>query len=281
MGKKCFSEVLGTAILVLFGCGAAMLYGADIPATQLIVALSFGLGLIVAAYTVGEISGAHLNPAVSIGMYMSGRMSFKECVQYILSQCIGAILGTSILAIIFNLDAYDMLADQTNSFALTDLAQSNYTSGICAELFLTFFFVLLVLAITNPNRPEKKFAPVIIGLGLTTVHIIGIPITGTSVNPARTLGSAVFACIKNQGDPEVLKDIIPMFVIAIFAAALATLIYKMIIDNTPKNEKIEALEEKENKEENQEQIKETLPETPAETTETSKVDTSLEDPEEL
>ena len=186
--KKYVSELLGTMILVLMGCGSAVFTGGAAGLGQpLTIVICFGLGLIASAYVIGKISGCHINPAVSIGMWVSGRMDFKECIGYIVSQILGGILASTIIWILVS--GYPSLVTGTHTGA-NGFTCDTYTAFIMETIF-TFIFVLCVLGSTAYSS-NGAMPGLIIGLTLALVNIVGIPITGTSVNPARSIGPALF-----------------------------------------------------------------------------------------
>lgn len=185
--KKYFAELVGTMVLVLMGCGAAVFAGAAQPFASvgtLGVAFAFGLSVVAMAYTIGKISGCHINPAITIGMYFSGRISGKDTVMYMLFQIIGAIIGSSILFVLARHSGSTTTLTGANGF-------TDWVPAFVAELVFTFIFVLVVLGSTSKGA-NNKFAGLAIGLTLVLVHIVCIPITGTSVNPARSIGPAIF-----------------------------------------------------------------------------------------
>jgi aquaporin Z len=188
--KKYVAEFFGTMVLVLLGCGSVVLAGSAIG----FVGISFAFGLAVAAmvYTIGGISGCHINPAVSLAMLASGKLDAKDALGYIVSQCIGAITGAGILFVIaLGKPGYSLASGLgQNGYDLASTANFSMTSAFFAEVVLTLIFVLVVLGSTSQKAP-KGFAGLSIGLGLVLVHLVGIPITGTSVNPARSLGPAL------------------------------------------------------------------------------------------
>lgn len=200
--KKLIAEFIGTAALVTLGCGTAMLVGCD--ASQgsgyLLTALAFGLVIVGMAYCVGNISGCHINPAVSLGVLMSGEMKAKEFVGYVVAQCLGALAGAGILAAIFGLGG---VTDKTGGFGTNGLGDINgsIVAGLLIEVVLTFIFVLTILGVTSKKAGHGSFGGLIIGLTLTLVHILGIGLTGTSVNPARSLGPAIVAAMNGNTDP--------------------------------------------------------------------------------
>ena len=191
--KRYIAELIGTMVRVLFGCGSAAVAGSVLG--NLGIALAFGLSIVAMAYAIGDISGCHINPAVSIGMWIDGRMDVKDLIMYIVFQCIGAIIGIGILAVIINSSAY--LGGYTatglgqNGFGAASAVGLNAVGAIIVEIILTFVFVLTVLGVTKKVE-NGAVAGIVIGLTLAFVHIMGIPLTGTSVNPARSLAPALF-----------------------------------------------------------------------------------------
>ena len=225
--KKYVAECIGTMTLVLIGCGTAMLVGCDAAngCGYILTALAFGLTIVGMAYCVGNISGCHINPAVSLGVLLSGGMSGKDFVGYVISQCIGALLGSGILAAIFGLGGvYDM----TGGFGSNGLAGVNgsYVAGLIVEVVLTFIFVLTILGVTSKKAGHGSFGGVVIGFTLVLVHILGIGLTGTSVNPARSFGPAVFAAINGNTAPIVQLWV---FIVGpLVGAAIAAGVYKWL-----------------------------------------------------
>lgn len=192
MGKKMIAEALGTAILVLFGCGAAVIAGASIGYTG--ISLAFGLAIVAAAYGVGAISGAHLNPAVSLGMVAAGRMSVAEFLAYAVAQVFGAILGAAVLYLIASGKADYTLATNglgQNGYGAGYLGEYSMMAALVFEFVMTFLFVTVILGATGP-RAAPGFAGLAIGLTLAAIHLVGIDVTGVSVNPARSIGPALF-----------------------------------------------------------------------------------------
>lgn len=191
--KKYLAEMVGTMVLVLMGCGSAVFAG-DIAAAcgagvgTLGVAFAFGLSVVAMAYTIGGISGCHINPAITLGVYLSKRMSGKDAAFYMLFQVIGAFIGSAIIFALVSTGAHaGATATGANSFGEGEMLQA-----FIAELAFTFIFVLVVLGATDPQKGAGNFAGLAIGLTLVLVHIVCIPITGTSVNPARSIAPAVF-----------------------------------------------------------------------------------------
>ncbi len=225
--KKLIAEFIGTAVLVTLGCGTAMLVGCD--ASQgsgyLLTALAFGLVIVGMAYCVGNISGCHINPAVSLGVLMSGGMKAKDFGGYVVAQCLGALAGAGILAAIFGLGG---VTDMTGGFGSNGLGGVNgsIVAGLLVEVVLTFIFVLTILGVTSKKAGHGSFGGLIIGLTLTLVHILGIGLTGTSVNPARSLGPAIVAAITGNTAPIAC---VWVFIVGPFVgAALAALVYKYL-----------------------------------------------------
>lgn len=189
MSKKLIAEVLGTFILVLFGCGSAVIGGTDIGYTG--ISLAFGLAIVAAAYGVGAISGAHLNPAVSFGMVAAGRMSAGEAVQYAIAQVIGAILGAGVLYLIASGSAGWAGGLGANGYGPGYLGEYSLTAALVFEFVMTFLFVTVILGATGKGS-AAGFAGLAIGLTLAAIHLVGIDVTGVSVNPARSIGPALF-----------------------------------------------------------------------------------------
>jgi len=219
--KKYIAELIGTMVLVLFGCGSAAIAGTILG--NLGIALAFGLSIVAMAYVIGDISGCHVNPAVSIGMWIDGRMEAKDLVMYIIFQCIGAIIGIALLAAIIN------SAPSLGGYAATGLGQNGFGSAssvgldvvgaILVEIILTFVFVFTVLGVTK-KAENGAVAGIVIGLTLAFVHILGIPLTGTSVNPARSLAPALFL------GGQALQQVWVFILAPIVGAVIAGLLYK-------------------------------------------------------
>jgi len=196
LAKRSAAEFLGTFWLVFGGCGAAVL-AATFPNTGigfLGVALAFGLTVLTMAYAVGHISGGHFNPAVTLGMYTARRIPAADVTPYIIAQVLGAIAGAFVLYIIASGKAGFSLADgfASNGYAAHSPGGYSLLACLVAEVILTFMFLMIILGITDRRAPQG-FAPLAIGLALTLIHLISIPVTNTSVNPARSTGPALFA----------------------------------------------------------------------------------------
>ncbi len=198
--KKFIAELIGTCVLVTFGCGTAMITGCEHWGGYLLTALAFGLVIVGMAYCVGNISGCHINPAVSLAVFMNKGMSGKDFGLYVLAQCLGAWLGGGILALIFGVAEIE---DATGGFGSNGLAgvNGNVIAGLIVEVVLTFVFVLVILGVTSKKANHGSFGRLIIGLTLVLIHIFGIALTGTSVNPARSFGPALVALIAGNAEP--------------------------------------------------------------------------------
>jgi aquaporin Z len=230
--KKLFAEFFGTYWLVFGGCGSA-LFAAGIPELGIGfagVSLAFGLTVLTMAYAVGHISGGHFNPAVSFGLWAGGRFSAKELLPYIASQCVGAIAAAGTLFFIWSgktgnvIDNTKAGAFASNGFDAFSPQGYSMISCFAAEFVLTLFFLLVILGATD-KFANGKFAGVAIGLALTLIHLISIPITNTSVNPARSLSQAIFT----GGTP--LSQVWLFWVAPILGSIVAGLIYKNLLQN--------------------------------------------------
>ena len=225
--KKYIAECIGTLTLVVLGCGTAMLVGCDAAngGGYILTALAFGLVIVGMAYCVGNISGCHINPAVSLGVLMSGGMTVKEFVGYVISQCIGAFAGAGLLAAIFGLGN---VTDKTGGFGSNGLGGVNESAvaGLLVEIVLTFVFVMVILGVTSKKANHGSFGGLIIGWTLVLVHILGIGLTGTSVNPARSFGPAVVAAISGNTAP--IACLWVFIVGPLVGAALAAVVYKFL-----------------------------------------------------
>ena len=225
--KKYLAECIGTATLVILGCGTAMLVGCDAAAGSgyLLTALAFGLTIVAMAYSIGNISGCHINPAVSLGVLLTGGMSKKDFVGYVVSQCVGALVGALILKAIFGLGGVTDLTGGLGSNGLAGVG-GNVLAGLLVEVVLTFIFVIAILGVTSKKGNHGSFAGLVIGLTLVVVHILGIGLTGTSVNPARSFGPALVAAL--TGNIEPLGALWVFIVGPMAGAALAAGVYKTL-----------------------------------------------------
>ena len=193
MTKKLAAEFIGTFALVLFGCGAAVLAGQQVG--QLGISFAFGLAIVAMAYGIGPVSGCHVNPAVSFGAYVAGRMNFNEFIGYAIAQCLGAIVGAGALYLIATGNpAFDINATGLGQNGYGEHSPGGYSlmAGFVFEVLATFLFLVVILGSTGAGSPTQ-FAGLAIGLTLVVIHIIGIQVTGVSVNPARSLGPALLA----------------------------------------------------------------------------------------
>ncbi|MBQ1487675.1 MAG: MIP family channel protein [Lachnospiraceae bacterium] len=223
--KKFIAEFIGTCVLVTLGCGTAMLTGCDHWGGYLATALAFGLVIVGMAYCVGNISGCHINPAVSLAVFINGGISLKDFVGYIISQCLGALAGAGLLAAIFGLGG---ITDATGGFGSNGLAgvNGNIFAGLLVEVVLTFIFVLTILGVTSKKANHGSFGGLIIGLTLVLVHLFGIGLTGTSVNPARSIGPAIIAAIAGNTDPIIC---VWVFIVGpLVGAIIAAFVYKFL-----------------------------------------------------
>ena len=215
--KKYVAEFIGTLVLVLFGTGIAVVSGGDLVAT----ALAFGLAIVAEAYVIGDISGCHVNPAVSLAMLILKKMNTKEFAYYVVAQVFGALVGTGILFAILKGTSLGTAALGANGFAELSATNISMLGAVLTEIVLTFVFVYTILGVTS----DKKYAPiagVVIGLTLTFVHLLGIPLTGTSVNPARSLAPALFL------GGEALKQVWVFILAPLVGAALSACVYHFL-----------------------------------------------------
>lgn len=195
--KKYIAEFIGTAVLVVFGCGSAVAAntlvagnGAEIPLalSTLLIAFAFGLSIVAMAYSIGNVSGCHINPAVSFGLLVAGKMTVKDFIGYIVAQFLGGIAGAGLLVAFFG--SNESLGQ--NGYAEASALGTSMPVAFLVEVVLTFVFVLLILGVTSKTE-NASVVGLVIGLTLTLIHILGIPFTGTSVNPARSFGPALLA----------------------------------------------------------------------------------------
>ena len=257
MIRKLMSEFVGTMLLVLFGCGTAVavntyvtsIYNVSLPFTMVLIALAFGLVLMAVVHVFGSVSGAHVNPAVSIAMAIDKRMSVIECIEYVVVQILGGIVGAELLGIIFN--GYTSLG--ANGYANISALPSITTlaTALIVEIILTFTFVLVVLSVTS--KKDKGTNGLVIGLTLTLVHIMGIPFTGTSVNPARSIGPALFQ------SGEYMSQLWVFIVAPLVGGILAALFFRFVLKEKEAKEPTPIPAKVENKEVKVEAPKATKP----------------------
>lgn len=219
MLKKGIAEFIGTFVLVLFGTGAAVLGGGIEGIGTLGIAMAFGLSIVAMAYSIGTISGCHVNPAVSIAMYVNKRLTISELAYYIVGQVLGAVVATGVLKIILS----------TSDMAVTNLGQNSFGAlgaggAFLVEAILTFIFILVIIVVTGKHG-SPEFAGLVIGLTLVLIHLLGIPLTGTSVNPARSFSPAIFA------GGEALSQLWVFIVAPIVGGILAAITSKLLLDS--------------------------------------------------
>ena len=215
--RKYFAEMVGTMVLVLMGCGTAvsLACGAD-TASVVGTACAFGLAVVAMAYTIGGISGCHINPAITLGCLLTGRISSKDAAMYMVFQVIGAFIGSGLLYLLVGQVAAEGTTTGANSCA------AGAVPALIAEVILTFVFVLVVLGTTDAKKGAGNFAGLAIGLSLILVHLVGIHYTGTSVNPARSIAPAVF-----EGG-EALNQLWAFIVGPFIGAAIAAITWKLV-----------------------------------------------------
>lgn len=223
--KKYVAEFIGTCVLTLFGCGAAAVSGGVEGVLGVLgIAFAFGLAVVAMAYAIGDISGCHINPAVSLGVFLAGGMSIGDLIGYVISQFLGGIAGAGLLYIVeITSDTLDVSSDGLGANGFGDFSYTGINMGgaLLTEVLLTFVFVLVVLAVVSKTE-NSLLAGLIIGLTLTFVHIFGIPLTGTSVNPARSLGPAIFSGLAN------LAQVWVFIVGPLVGAAIASVVFKLL-----------------------------------------------------
>lgn len=230
--KKYLAEAIGTMFLVLFGCGVAVATGTRGNAGIVATALSFGFVIVAMSYAIGTVSGCHINPAVSLAMFLTKKMSLKECIMYMVSQFVGAIIGAFEVALFFG--GFENLGQNVAQEVLVDAYGNGGALGVAlvVEIILTFAFVFAVIGVAK--RTENKTSTgVAIGLALTLVHLLGIRLTGTSVNPARSLAPALLNMI--SGEFAAISQIWIFIVGPLVGAILAAIVYKMIYNKCDDN----------------------------------------------
>lgn len=247
--KKYIAEMIGTFVLVLIGCGSAVIAGEQIG--FLGISFAFGLAVLAMVYAIGPISGCHINPAITIAMLIGGKIKSRDAIAYIVVQIVGAIIAAGVLwGIASGLDGYELsenglgqnfFGQETVTETMTILGQevtteitTGYTlaAAFAAEVVLTFIFLLVVFGATSEKAP-KGFAGLAIGLALTFIHIVGIPITGTSVNPARSIGPAVFV------GNDALSELWLFIVAPVIGAVIAAVVWRFILSERVREEEEE------------------------------------------
>jgi MIP family channel proteins len=217
--KKYIAEFIGTLVLVFMGCGSAMVLGCDVDGGLFAVAVTFGLAIVAMAYVIGSVSGCHINPAVSLAMLLNKKIGKIDFIGYVIAQVAGAIVGAALLFMMTEFGVID-LTGALGSNGIPDAG--GIAAALAIEIILTFIFVLTILGVTS-DKTKAGVAGIVIGLTLTFVHIVGISITGTSVNPARSIGPALFA----GGDA--LGDLWVFIVAPLIGAVLAAMVFKYIL----------------------------------------------------
>ena len=217
--KKYLCEGIGTAVLVLFGCGSAVVAGGILG--NLGIAMAFGLSIVAMAYVIGNVSGCHINPAVSLAMLINKKLTVKEFCLYVVAQIIGALIGTCLLVLILNSCGIDYMVTGLGANGYGEASSSGISlwGAILVEVILTFVFIYTILGVTS-DESKSSVAGIVIGLTLAFVHIMGIPLTGTSVNPARSLAPAIFL------GGTALKQVWVFIVAPFIGSALAAVAYK-------------------------------------------------------
>ena len=222
--KKYLCEFIGTAVLVLFGCGSAALTGGiDGVLGILGIAFAFGLSIVAMAYVVGSISGCHVNPAVSLAMLINKKLSVKDFIFYVVAQVLGAIAGIGLLYAIMASSNLDVAVQGlgANGYDEASSVGLNLVGALIVEIILTFVFIYTILGVTSDDK-KGAVAGIVIGLTLTFVHIMGIPLTGTSVNPARSLAPAIFL------GGTALKQVWVFIVAPFIGSAIAAILFKVL-----------------------------------------------------
>jgi len=222
--KKYLAELIGTFVLVFFGTGSAVVAGKSIGVLG--IALAFGIAVLVMVYAIGSISGCHINPAITVAMLVNGKIGSKDAAMYIVAQCIGAIIASAVLfAIMTGNPAYNIATDGLgqNGYGVASPGGYSLVSGLIAEIVLTFIFLTVIFGATSRAAPAG-FAGLAIGLSLTTVHLVGIMITGTSVNPARSLGPALIV------GGTALAQLWLFIVAPIIGAVIAAVVWKTLFE---------------------------------------------------
>jgi aquaporin Z len=228
--SKFSAEFFGTLVLVLMGCGSAVIAGANgtTGVGLLGIAFAFGLSVLAMAYAIGHISGCHINPAISIGMVVAGRMKASEAVIYIIAQILGALAGAGILLLIASgKEGYSLVANGLgqNGFDAASPGHYNLQAGFIAETVFTFIFLFVIFGSTSTKNIHGGFAGISIGLSLVLIHIVGIPVTGVSVNPARSIGPALFV-----GGTAISQ--LWLFIVApIIGCVLSAVVWRYLLEN--------------------------------------------------
>ena len=233
--KKYVAEFIGTMVLVIVGCGTAMTVGCDSVrgGGYILTALAFGLAIVALAYSIGNVSGCHINPAVTVAFWVNGDIDTKDLLGYIVSQVLGALAGAGILKGVFALGDRTDLTGALGSNGLGGVNNS-IAAGLIVECILTFIFIMAILGVTSKKANHGHVAGIVIGLTLVLVHILGIGLTGTSVNPARSLGPAIITAIAGNTDPIIDSWI---FIVGPLAGSLLAVVAYRFIAGDPEEPK--------------------------------------------
>lgn len=215
--KKYICEAIGTCILVLFGCGTAVITGGNLVATS----LAFGLSIVAMAYVIGGVSGCHINPAVSLAMFINKKLAKKDFIWYVVAQVIGAVCGTLLLYLILSSSTIGVDNLGANGYGSLSSVRLNLLGALVTEIILTFVFIYTILGVTS-DKKKDSISGIVIGLTLTFVHIIGINLTGTSVNPARSLAPALIL------GGKALSQVWVFIVAPLIGSVIATYTYKYL-----------------------------------------------------
>ena len=232
--KKLLAECIGTFVLVFAACGVAALTGGNLVPT----AMTFGLVIVAMAYSIGRVSGCHVNPAVSLGCAIAGRMSWIEFLGYVCAQVVGGFLGGVAIFGIVKMAGINRIGNACNGVIGGDVTAGAVIGSLLAEIILTCIFVYVILNVTDEKAGTSKKAGVVIGFTLTLVHLIGIPLTGTSVNPARSIATALNAWIFD-GTTDALAQVWIFIVAPLAGAALAALLYAFLNKEKPAAKDVE------------------------------------------
>jgi aquaporin Z len=225
--RKYVAELIGTFVLVFMGCGSAVIAGYAIQYVG--ISFAFGLSVLVMVYAIGGISGCHINPAVSIAMFAAHKMKLKDLIMYVVMQCLGATVGAAALSIVATGNpGYSITSGLgQNGYSTDPSAGYPMVSAFIAETLLTFIFLLVIFGSTSEKAP-KDFAGISIGLSLVLIHLVGIPITGTSVNPARSLGPAfIMSLTPGQAGATAISQLWLFWAAPILGALIAALVWKL------------------------------------------------------
>lgn len=227
MIKKCIAEIIGTMVLVFVACGIAVCGNSTVG-----ISLGFGLVIVAMAYSIGNISGCHINPAVSVAMAISKRITWKECGFYVISQVIGAFIGALLLGLCLRGEFSSLGGNEITSLIMKNgkCDAASYIVAFVVEVVLTFIFVITILGVTDKKYHDGKHAGIVIGLALALVHLLGLNFTGTSVNPARSLAPAILQAF--NGNSTSLQQVWIWILAPLAGAALAAVVYGFLNKDT-------------------------------------------------